>query len=96
MPQQIPKVGLSMSMIKNESSDKYIFKYEHSKEYQKAQLAFWSATHGMRHEGLMQLLNQNWFHLDTLIQASNLFRMNDDSQNAGTLIERALCIAESA
>ena len=92
---RLPNIGLSMTMVEHKA-EIYYFKFVHSKEYQNQQKMFWAATHSMQHEGLMRLLEANGFHLDTVIQASNLLRMSDDSQNASLLIERALCVAESA
>ncbi|KAK8734951.1 hypothetical protein OTU49_005742, partial [Cherax quadricarinatus] len=42
------------------------------------------------------LLNHEPFHVDTLLQVSEIFRLGDDSAMAAQLIERALYVLESA
>ena len=84
-----------MELLEREDGDVNIFKFVHSKEYQSAQVEFWRASGSMRSDMLVRLLESNPFHLDTLIQASNFFRMNEDTQQASALIERCLCAVET-
>ena len=92
----IPKFGLSMEFLDRENGDINVFKFVHSKEYQSAQIEFWRVASSIRSDLLVKLLEVNPFHLDTLLQTSNVFRINEDTQQASALIERCLCAAETA
>lgn len=90
-----PRPGISMVVV--ETTPGYqVFKYVHSQSYQQCQFRFLEAVESLNPENIMMLLNQEPFHVDTLLQVSEIFRLGDDSAMAAQLIERALFILESA
>ncbi|KAK7080392.1 Transcription factor 25 [Halocaridina rubra] len=92
---QYPKAGISMSVV--ESTPSYqVFKYVHSASYQQFQFKFLEAVESLNPENIMTLLNREPFHVDTLLQVSEIFRLGDDSAMAAQLIERALYVLESS
>lgn len=90
-----PRPGISMVVA--ESTPSYpVFKYVHSQAYQQFQFKFLEAVESLNPENIMTLLNHEPFHVDTLLQVSEIFRLGDDSAMAAQLIERALYVLESA
>lgn len=87
--------GLTM-VVAETTPDYQVFKYVHSQAYQQCQFRFLDAVESLNPENIMMLLNQEPFHVDTLLQVSEIFRLGDDSAMAAQLIERALFILESA
>ncbi|XP_046447172.1 transcription factor 25-like [Daphnia pulex] len=92
---QIRKTGLSMSLDQTKDGCFY-FKYEHNKEYRQIQYDFWEAVSSLNPTNIVALVNMYPYHIDSLIQLSDICRMSEDPQMAGELIERALYILESA
>nr|CAG4648821.1 EOG090X0BCY [Polyphemus pediculus] len=92
---QIKKTGLSMS-LDHSKDGLFYFKYEHNKEYRTVQLSFWEAVSSLDPSNIVSLLNVYPFHIDALIQLSDICRMSEEAQRATELIERALYILESA
>ncbi|XP_076034332.1 nuclear localized protein 1 [Oratosquilla oratoria] len=93
--QNTPKPGISMKIT--ESSASYqCFKYVHNATYQQAQFRFLDAVETLNPENIMALLNLEPYHIDTLLQVAEIFRIGDDSATAGELIERALYVLEMA
>jgi hypothetical protein len=89
-------LGLSMSLDHTKDGCFY-FKYEHNKEYRQIQYDFWDAVSSLNPANIVALVNMYPYHIDSLIQLSDICRMNaDDPQMATELIERALYILESA
>lgn len=92
---QHPRAGISMVLV--ESAPTYqVFKYVHSTSYQQFQFKFLEAVESLNPENIMTLLNREPFHVDTLLQVSEIFRLGDDSSMAAQLIERALYVLESS
>ncbi|XP_045606255.1 ribosome quality control complex subunit TCF25 isoform X1 [Procambarus clarkii] len=90
-----PRPGISMVVA--ESTPTYpVFKYVHSQTYQQFQFRFLEAVESLNPENIMTLLNHEPFHVDTLLQVSEIFRLGDDSAMAAQLIERALYVLETA
>lgn len=92
---QIRKTGLSMSLDHTKDGCFY-FKYEHNKEYRQIQYDFWDAVSSLNPANIVALVNMYPYHIDSLIQLSDICRMSEDPQMATELIERALYILESA
>jgi hypothetical protein len=88
-------LGLSMSLDHTKDGCFY-FKYEHNKEYRQIQYDFWEAVSSLNPTNIVALVNMYPYHIDSLIQLSDICRMSEDPQMAGELIERALYILESA
>nr|CAG4648156.1 EOG090X0BCY [Moina brachiata]SVE93198.1 EOG090X0BCY [Moina brachiata] len=92
---QIKKTGLSMSLDQTKDGCFY-FKYEHNKEYRQIQYSFWDAVSSLNPANIVAIVNMFPYHIDSLIQLSDICRMSEDPQMASELIERALYILESA
>nr|CAG4651240.1 EOG090X0BCY [Simocephalus serrulatus]SVE94435.1 EOG090X0BCY [Simocephalus serrulatus] len=92
---QIKKTGLSMSLDHTKEGCFY-FKYEHNKEYRQIQFDFWDAVSSLNPANIVAIVNMHPYHIDSLIQLSDICRMSEDPQMATELIERALYILESA
>lgn len=88
-------LGLSMSLDHTKDGCFY-FKYEHNKEYRQIQYDFWDAVSSLNPANIVALVNMYPYHIDSLIQLSDICRMSEDPQMATELIERALYILESA
>jgi len=92
---QIRKTGLSMSLDHTKDGCVY-FKFEHNKEYRQVQMNFWEAVASLNPENIVAIVNAHPYHIDALIQLSEIGRISDDIRMATELIERALYIMESA
>ncbi|KAG8855858.1 hypothetical protein FRB96_006680 [Tulasnella sp. 330] len=63
---------------------------EHSQSYKKTQLEFLSAVAAGDPNGFLLILQQHPWHIDTLLQLSEVFRHEDDHIHATDLVDRAL------
>lgn len=86
--------GISMKMEKVDGVP--VFTYVHSPDYQKTQRLFLEAVESLNPDNIIAILNSHPYHVDTLIQLSDLCSLSDDLQGAAELIERALYCLESA
>ncbi|CAB4487936.1 DUF654-domain-containing protein [Rhizophagus irregularis] len=91
----ILKFGLRMELLK-ENDGIYHFKFIHSQQYQVVQLDFLRriATHDPN--AIISLLHENPYHIDSLLQMSDVYKMSGDHTMAGELIERALYAFEKS
>ncbi|KAG8200352.1 hypothetical protein JTE90_028534 [Oedothorax gibbosus] len=89
----IGKPGLSMSLVESKDGLQF-FAFEHSKLYQAIQLQFLDAVESFNPDNIVALLNTYAYHIDALIQFSDICRMGDDTQMAAELIERAIFYME--
>nr|CAG4643427.1 EOG090X0BCY [Ilyocryptus agilis] len=89
------KTGLSMS-LDHAKDGCFYFKFEHNKEYRQIQFNFWDAVASLNPSNIVALVNKYPYHVDSLIQLSDICRMSEDPQMAAELIERSLYILESA
>ena len=62
------------------------FAFEHDKDYQHVQFTFLDAIDSMEHTSLMAVLHLSPYHIDSLIQLSEVSRVHDDTQTAADLI----------
>lgn len=86
---QFIKNGLSMRLVK-EDENFIEFTLEHNTDYQKLQFAFLDSVESLDHNNIINVLHIYPYHIDSLIQLSDVSRTHDDSAMAGDLIERAL------
>ncbi|XP_074645332.1 ribosome quality control complex subunit TCF25-like [Tubulanus polymorphus] len=91
----IQNEGLSMNLIEKSNGLMY-FTFVHSTSYQQTQFRFLDAVESYDPQNIMDVLKYHPYHIDSLIQLSDTCRMNDDTQMAADLIERALFAFESA
>ncbi|XP_014661903.1 PREDICTED: transcription factor 25-like [Priapulus caudatus] len=92
---QFSKSGLSMQLLDTKQGAQY-FTFIHSKDYQTAQFQFYDAVESHQPDNIVQVLNLQPYHLDALLQLSEVFKINEDIQMAAELLERALFCCENA
>ncbi|XP_053684190.1 transcription factor 25 [Sabethes cyaneus] len=80
------------------TSDKNIiyFAFEHSPSYRQIQQKFLNAVESMDSDNIIKIINQHPYHVDSLIQLSELCKMSEDHAMASELIEHALLPLESS
>lgn len=72
------------------------FAFEHSKYYQNVQNMFLSAVEKMDSDFLIRIIKRCPYHVDSLIQLSELCKMTENYAMASELIERAILVLESS
>lgn len=87
--------GISMALLQSKDSIHY-FSFEHSREYQQVQFKFLDAVESMDPNNIVALLQLNPYHIDSLLQLSDVCRIQEDQEMARDLIERALYSFECA
>ncbi|XP_077993658.1 ribosome quality control complex subunit TCF25-like [Glandiceps talaboti] len=85
----LAKSGLSMKYISKVKGCE-CFTFEHSKDYQQVQFKFLDAVESLNPNNIVEILNMHPYHIDSLIQLSEVCKMSEDIQMATELIERAL------
>lgn len=73
-----------------------IFRFEHSKEYQSTQLKFLKAVSSMDPANISAILRAHPYHIDSLLQLSEVLKMQGDVQMAADFVERAIYCFELA
>lgn len=81
------KTWLQMVMVEGCSSE---FAFSHSQDYQSAQLDFLEAVSTMDPHRISAILQRHPYHVDSLLQLSDVLKMNGDVQAASEFVERAL------
>ena len=76
--------------------DEKIYAFSHSKFYQDIQIQFYQAVQTHSPNALAQLLQMFPYHIDSLLQLSEVCRMNGDSEMSIQFIERSLFAFEKA
>ncbi|XP_061670563.1 transcription factor 25 [Syngnathoides biaculeatus] len=87
--------GISMTLLESKDGVQY-FTFEHSRDYQQVQFKFLDAVESMDPNNIVALLQLNPYHVDSLLQLSDVCRIQDDQEMARDLIERALYTFECA
>ncbi|KAG0770536.1 hypothetical protein G6F57_005797 [Rhizopus arrhizus] len=87
--------GLSMELIETVDGVSY-FGYRHSEAYQDNQLEFLNAVSTHNPDALVFLIRRYPYHVDTLLQLSEIAKHSGDWVSAGDFIERALYACERA
>lgn len=72
----------------------YVF--EHSVGYRQLQQKFLTAVESMDSDNIIKVINQQPYHVDSLIQMSELCKMSEDHAMASELIEHAILALETA
>lgn len=83
------KGGLEMSMLEDVDGIR-TFKFEHSKAYQQTQYMFLQCVQSGDPQTLMSLLTRAPFHVDTLLQVSEIMRHQGDNEQSLEMLTRAL------
>ncbi|XP_034426510.1 transcription factor 25 [Hippoglossus hippoglossus] len=89
------RTGISMTLLESKDGVHY-FTYEHSRDYQQVQFKFLDAVESMDPNNIVALLQLNPYHIDSLLQLSDVCRIQEDQEMARDLIERALYSFECA
>uniref|UniRef100_A0A667YMA4 Transcription factor 25 (basic helix-loop-helix) n=1 Tax=Myripristis murdjan TaxID=586833 RepID=A0A667YMA4_9TELE len=87
--------GISMTLLQSKDGLQY-FTFEHSRDYQQVQFKFLDAVESMDPNNIVTLLQMNPYHIDSLLQLSDVCRIQEDQEMARDLIERALYSFECA
>lgn len=90
--------GGTSSCIPKGMTDKNViyFAFEHSPSYRQIQQKFLNAVESMDSDNIIKIINQHPYHVDSLIQLSELCKMSEDHAMASELIEHALLALESS
>ncbi|KAL0280406.1 UNVERIFIED_CONTAM: hypothetical protein PYX00_001701 [Menopon gallinae] len=94
-PLPYQKLGLSMKFLETKDDCQY-FAFEHSNAYQNLEKKFLEAVESLDPDNLVSIANNHPYHLDTLIQLSDICKLSEDMATAAELIERALYSLETA
>ncbi|XP_029464206.1 transcription factor 25 isoform X2 [Rhinatrema bivittatum] len=89
------KAGITMQLLETKGGIQS-FTFEHHREYQQVQFKFLEAVESMDPNNIVLLLQMNPYHIDSLLQLSDVCRMQEDQEMARELIERALFSLECA
>lgn len=92
---QIGKPGISMKLVETKNGVQY-FTYEHSLNYQQIQMKFLDAVESLNPDFIVGVVNAHPYHVDALLQLSDLSRLSDDLSMAAEFIQRALYCLECA
>uniref|UniRef100_A0A1A9UJA2 Transcription factor 25 n=1 Tax=Glossina austeni TaxID=7395 RepID=A0A1A9UJA2_GLOAU len=96
-PTQAPEhATTSQSSIIGEGDKAHWFAFEHSQYYQSVQNLFLSALERTDSDFQINLIRRCPYHVDSLIQLSELCKMTEDFSLAAELIERAVWLLESS
>ncbi|MEE6499778.1 hypothetical protein FKM82_003582, partial [Ascaphus truei] len=83
------KTGITMRLLETRRGVQY-FTFEHQRDYQQVQFKFLDSVESMDPNNILALLQGNPYHVDSLLQLSDLCRLQEDQEMARDLIERAL------
>uniref|UniRef100_A0A336KKI3 CSON009574 protein n=1 Tax=Culicoides sonorensis TaxID=179676 RepID=A0A336KKI3_CULSO len=105
----VSKTGIYMNLVPNPvlpstpthkplTPDKnaIYFAFEHNPAYRLLQQKFLTAVETMDSDNIIKIINQQPYHVDSLIQLSELCKMSEDYSMASELIEHALFALESS
>ncbi|KAF5294125.1 hypothetical protein FQA39_LY13496 [Lamprigera yunnana] len=91
---QTAKFGLSMSLQETKSGGIHYFGYEHSQSYRQTQMKFLEAVESLNPDNIVAIINEHHYHVDALIQLSDLCKLSEDLAMAAELVERSLYALE--
>eukprot|EP00126_Sphaerothecum_destruens_P004006 Sdes_comp17868_c0_seq1m7135 len=80
-------LGASCSSVCSLSGE---FRFQHSESYAKIQKQFMVAVNSLEPLHIQSILNAHPYHIDSLLQISEVFKINGDTSMADECIERAL------
>lgn len=93
---QAPEQPLGGSGSKSVEKNAVYFAFEHSPSYRLIQQMFLQAVESMDSDNIIKIINQHPYHVDSLIQLSELCKMSEDHAMASELIDHALFALESS
>ncbi|XP_045462875.1 transcription factor 25 [Harmonia axyridis] len=92
---QVGKSGISMNLLESKDGIQY-FTFEHSNSYRIIQNKFLEAVESLEPNKIIAIINEHPYHIDGLLQLSDLCKMSEEFAMAAELIERALYCLENA
>ncbi|KAI8928135.1 transcriptional repressor TCF25-domain-containing protein [Entophlyctis helioformis] len=90
---RLARLGLDMELVRTEQVDGSTvnhFSFTHSRSYQEVQFQFIQCVNTHDPNTISQLLRMHPYHIDALLQLSEVSKHNGDVATASELIERAL------
>ncbi|KAI8089506.1 transcriptional repressor TCF25-domain-containing protein [Halteromyces radiatus] len=90
------KYGMTMETLGVAKHGTTSFAFQHQEIYQDLQLDYLNAIAQHEPEGLFRLLSQYHYHVDSMIQISDIAKQHGDWAAAGDCIDRALYACERA
>lgn len=72
------------------------FKFEHNANYRQLQEKFLASVENVDSDVIIQIINQQPYHVDSLIQLSEMCKMSEDHGTASALIEHAILALETS
>lgn len=90
----VGKPGIIMNLLENKNCVQH-FTFEHNHYYQQIQFRFLDAVDSFNPDNIVAILNMHPYHVDALLQLSEICKMAEDLQMASELIERVLYCFES-
>lgn len=85
-----------MNLVESKFNGFQYFAYEHSISYRQVQNKFLEAVESLNPDNIVGIINEHPYHVDALIQLSDLCRLSEDLAMAAEMIERALYCLEYA
>nr|XP_032835456.1 transcription factor 25 isoform X2 [Petromyzon marinus] len=89
------RTGIGMELVESRGG-LHFFRFVHSRDYQRVQNAFLDAVDSMDPHNLVALTHTSPYHVDSLLQLSDVCRLQDDHEMAREFVERALFCLESS
>uniref|UniRef100_A0A8C8BR03 Transcription factor 25 n=1 Tax=Otus sunia TaxID=257818 RepID=A0A8C8BR03_9STRI len=86
------KTGIAMQLVDTRRGVQH-FTFEHHREYQQVQFKFLDAVESMDPNNIVLLLQMNPYHVDSLLQLSDVCRMQEDQEMARDLIVARGCFS---
>lgn len=88
--------GVAADDNRNLSRSLIWFRFEHNATYRALQERFLTAVESLDSDNIIAVINQQPYHVDSLIQLSELCKMSEDHAMASELIEHAILSLESS
>ncbi|CAG8461969.1 13926_t:CDS:10 [Cetraspora pellucida] len=85
----ITKCGLGMDLLEEKDGVLH-FTFTHSQQYQSVQLSFMQCVSTHDPNTIYALIRENPYHIDSLLQMSDIYKMSSDLVMAQEFLERAL------
>ncbi|KAK3932179.1 Transcription factor 25 [Frankliniella fusca] len=92
---QIGNQGLSMKLLETKDGITY-FTLDHNRAYQDVENNFLAAVESLSPDNIVAVMNMHPYHVNSLLQLSDICRLNEDLPMAAELVERALFALECA
>lgn len=82
--------GLGMEVEEKRADGTILYRFVHNRAYQEVQSQFEIAVESMDPNRLIVMLQQNPYHISTLLQVSEIAKQDRENAMSGDLLERAL------